>query len=121
MLRINKLFLCSLLSISFSSLAQDKELEMDPVTVSSSLGSVASSKTGRNILVIKGDAFNKLPVHSIDDLLRYVPGLEVQARGPMGSQSDFVIRGSTFQQVLVIIDGVRVNEPLTGHLNSYIP
>ena len=65
--------------------------------------------------------FSKLPVHSIDDLLRYVPGIEIQARGPMGAQSDIVLRGGTFQQVLVIVDGIRINDPLTGHFNSYIP
>jgi len=42
-------------------------------------------------------------------------------RGPAGSQSDFSVRGSTFQQVLVILDGVRLNDPNTGHFNSYIP
>lgn len=101
--------------------AQEKEIELDPVTISSSLSSITASKTGRNIIVIKGDAFSKLPVHSIDDLLRYVPGIEVQARGPMGAQSDIVLRGGTFQQVLVVVDGIRINDPLTGHFNSYIP
>ncbi|MEJ0106068.1 MAG: TonB-dependent receptor [Bacteroidota bacterium] len=79
------------------------------------------SETGRNIISIKGEAFNNLPVHSIDDLLRYLPGIEVQQRGPMGAQSDILIRGGTFQQVLIILDGIRLNDPLTGHFNSYIP
>ncbi|HRF24346.1 MAG TPA: TonB-dependent receptor plug domain-containing protein, partial [Chitinophagaceae bacterium] len=52
---------------------------------------------------------------------RYLPGVEVQQRGPQGSQSDIVLRGGTFQQVLVIIDGIKLNDPLTGHFNSYIP
>jgi iron complex outermembrane receptor protein len=39
----------------------------------------------------------------------------------MGSQSDIIMRGGTFQQVLVIIDGTRLNDPLTGHFNSYMP
>lgn len=82
---------------------------------------VSASATGRNILVIKGDQFSKLPVHSLDELLRYLPGIEVQMRGPMGAQSDIVLRGGTFQQVLVIIDGIRINDPNTGHFNSYIP
>src|ERR1044071_3542229 len=62
-----------------------------------------------------------LPVHSLDELLRYLPGIEVQMRGPMGSQADIVLRGGTFQQVLVILDGLRLNDPNTGHFNSYIP
>src|SRR5690606_24554045 len=64
---------------------------------------------------------SSLPVRSIDELLRYIPGVEVQLRGPMGAQSDIVMRGGTFQQVLVILDGMRLNDPNTGHFNSYIP
>ncbi|WP_018612402.1 TonB-dependent receptor plug domain-containing protein [Segetibacter koreensis] len=98
-----------------------QQVELDPVTITASLQPVSSSATGRNMLVIKGEQFSKLPVNSLDELLRYLPGLEVQMRGPMGAQSDIVLRGGTFQQVLVIIDGIRINDPNTGHFNSYIP
>jgi iron complex outermembrane receptor protein len=77
--------------------------------------------TGRNIITLRGADFNKLPVSSIDEWLRYVPGVEVQQRGPQGTQSDIIIRGGTFQQVLVVIDGIRLNDPLTGHFSTYIP
>jgi vitamin B12 transporter len=113
-------------SISFififaSRLSLAQEISLDPVTITSSLAEKRASETGRNIAVIKGDYFQNLPVHSIDDLLRYIPGLEVQARGPMGAQSDIVLRGGTFQQVLVVLDGLRLNDPNTGHFSSYIP
>jgi iron complex outermembrane receptor protein len=111
----------ALLSMFSNSNAQQKEIELDPITVTASLTPVSASKTGRNILIIKGDVLQKLPVQSIDELLRYVPGVEVQSRGPMGAQADFTIRGGTFQQVLVILDGIRLNDPLTGHFSSYIP
>jgi vitamin B12 transporter len=121
MLRLEKLFFCSALFFSLSAIAQEKDLELDPVTVTSSLSAQLSSKTGRNIIVIKGDELTRLPVNSLDELLRYVPGIEIQARGPMGAQSDIVLRGATFQQALVVVDGVRINDPLTGHFSSYIP
>jgi iron complex outermembrane receptor protein len=94
---------------------------MDTITISSSLAPQSINHTGRNIQVINGDMFNQLPVHSIDELMRYVPGVEIQMRGPAGAQSDIVLRGGTFQQVLVILDGSRLNDPNTGHFNSYIP
>lgn len=109
------------ITLSFYATAQQEETTLDPVTVSASLVSKPASQTGRNIVTIKGDEFSNLPVNSIDELLRYLPGVEVQMRGPMGSQSDIVIRGGTFQQVLVIMDGVRLNDPNTGHFSSYIP
>ncbi len=103
------------------STASKAQTELDPVTITATLHPENASATGRNIVVIKGDQFSKLPINSVDELLRYVPGLEVQMRGPMGSQSDIVLRGGTFQQVLVILDGIRLNDPNTGHFNSYIP
>jgi len=102
-------------------MAQSQEIELDPITVTATLSQKRSSETGRNITIIKGENFKNLPVHSLDELLRYVPGVEIQARGPMGSQSDIVLRGGTYQQVLVILDGMRLNDPNTGHFNSYIP
>ena len=73
-----------------NAVAQEKEeeIELDPITITASLTPVSASKTGRNILIIKGDVLQKLPVQSIDELLRYVPGVEVQSRGPMGAQGD---------------------------------
>jgi len=99
----------------------DTLYQLDPVVITAGLSPAQSSKTGRNVLVIKGSEIARLPVNSVDELLRYLPGLEVQARGPMGVQSDISIRGTTFQQVLVILDGIRLNDPLTGHFSSYIP
>ncbi|CAN5492166.1 TonB-dependent receptor [soil metagenome] len=101
--------------------AQIDSLQLQEITVTSSIIPTEASRTGRNINVIMGEAFAKLPVNSVEELLRYVPGLEVQSRGPMGAQSDFVIRGGTFQQVLVILDGLRLNDPNSGHFTSYIP
>jgi vitamin B12 transporter len=109
------------LSASIIIKAQDDKIELENITVTASLLAQHQKETGRNIISIKGEAFSKLPVHSIDELLRYLPGVEIQQRGPQGSQSDIIIRGGTFQQVLVIIDGVKLNDPLTGHFSSYIP
>ena len=107
--------------LSLQAIAQNTEQELDPVTITASLQPRPVSQTGRNIITYKGDDIARMPVHSLDELLRYLPGVEVQMRGPMGAQSDIVLRGGTFQQVLVLVDGVRVNDPNTGHFSSYIP
>lgn len=101
--------------------SQIKETQLDPITVVSSLSKLNSSKTGRDIFVLQGKDIAALPVKSLDELLRYIPGIEMQSRGAMGAQSDITIRGGTFEQVLVIIDGVRLNDPNTGHFTGYIP
>ncbi|HRQ51147.1 MAG TPA: TonB-dependent receptor plug domain-containing protein, partial [Agriterribacter sp.] len=75
----------SFMTISF---VQAQEIELDPITVTATLSQKRASETGRNITIIKGERIQNLPVHSLDELLRYIPGVEIQARGPMGSQSD---------------------------------
>ncbi len=113
--------LCALLGsmLCNSLLAQDTE--MDPVTITTSSTPEKTSRSGRNLFIIQGEKINDLPVQSIDELLRFLPGIEMQARGPLGAQSDIVMRGGTFQQVLVVLDGMRLNDPNTGHFSSYIP
>src|SRR5690606_17725272 len=79
--------------------AQAQEITLDPVTISTSIVEKRTSETGRNLTVIRGEDLKDLPASSLDEVLRYLPGLEIQARGPMGSQSDILLRGGTFQQV----------------------
>lgn len=100
--------------------AQTK-VDLDPVSVTNTRIEQRANETGRNITVMEGSMFRQLPVASLDELLKYVPGVEVQSRGPMGSQSDIVLRGGTYQQVLVLLDGLKINDPITGHFNGYIP
>lgn len=115
-------FLALCLSLASASVfAQEKTIALNPVTVSATLSPQEISKTGRNIIVMDQQTIQKLPANSIDEIIRYLPGVEVQSRGPMGTQSNITIRGGTFQQVLIILDGIRLNDPLTGHFNSYIP
>jgi outer membrane cobalamin receptor len=58
---------------------------------------------------------------SVVDLLRTDSSLNVQARAGEGVQADLSIRGTTFEQSLILVNGLRVNDPETGHLNLDIP
>jgi len=58
---------------------------------------------------------------SVVDLLRTDPSLNVQARAGEGVQADLAVRGTTFEQSLVLVNGLRVDDPETGHLNLDIP
>lgn len=119
---VNRFFFLTLIFfIVATANSQEKNSELSNVTITASLLEQQQKETGRNIITVKGEIFYSLPVNSVDELLRYLPGVEVQQRGPQGSQSNIVLRGGTFQQVLVIVDGVKLNDPITGHFNSYIP
>lgn len=105
---------------SGACIAQDI-ISLDPLSVTSSRLSLKTSEAGRSITVIDKKMITAWPVNSLDELLKYVAAVEIQQRGPAGSQADIVIRGGTFQQVLVMMDGMKTNDPLSGHFSSYFP
>ena len=53
----------------------------------------------------------KTPSPTFYELLQTICGVEIQSRGGFGVQGDIVMRGSTFSQVLVLIDGMKINDP----------
>ena len=55
------------------------------------------------------------------DYLRLDPSVSLIERSPAGVQADVSIRGTTFEQTLVLVDGLRLNDPETGHLNLDLP
>ncbi|MEX2529046.1 MAG: TonB-dependent receptor [Gemmatimonadota bacterium] len=73
----------------------------------------------RAVEVIDRDAIQGLPVRNVHELLRWITGAELQDRSP--AQADVSIRGSGFQQVLVLVDGVRMTDPQTGHFSLNLP
>lgn len=101
--------------------AQTSEFGADTIQIESSRMGLTSSQTGRFITVINKAQISSLPARSLDELLRFIPGIEVQARGAFGTQADISMRGGTFNQVLILMDGMRINDPLTGHFQSYLP
>ena len=93
----------------------------DTIDISTTRIPLKSSETGRSITVITSEELEKLPASSIDEVLQTVTGVEIQSRNGFGVQADILMRGSTFTQVLILIDGMKMNDPLTGHFNGYIP
>lgn len=80
------------------------------------LGSVT-----RTLEIITRDQIAQLPVYSVADVLRLAASVDVRARGERGVQSDFNVRGAGFGQMLVLVDGVRLNDVQSGHHNGDIP
>jgi len=59
--------------------------------------------------------------NSIIDLLRLDPSIDLRQRAPGGIQADVSVRGGTFGQTLVLLDGLRLNDAQTGHHNLDLP
>ena len=53
--------------------------------------------------------------NAVEDILEFVPGVDVRSRGAFGVQTDLSIRGGTFEQTALWVDGIRWSAPQTGH------
>ena len=107
--------------ISFIFITNYAQTALDEVLVSASRIQSKKYESGKNITVISQKEIAQLPVNSVDELLQYVGGVNLNNRGGFGVQSDIGMRGSTFSQVLVLVDNQRINDPLTAHFNNYVP
>lgn len=110
-----------LIVLLFSCLTAFAQQRLDSVVVSVNRLNVKKYESGKNITVFKQKEINALPVTSVDELLRYVGGINLNTRAGFGVQSDIGMRGSTFSQVLILVDNQRINDPLTAHFNNNIP
>ncbi|MFN5383861.1 MAG: TonB-dependent receptor plug domain-containing protein [Bacteroidota bacterium] len=84
---------------------------------------IAADDLGSNITILSRKDIANIPVQTTAELLGYIEGVDLRQRGPNGVQADIQIQGGTFDQVLVLIDGVRLTDPQTGHhmLNLMVP
>lgn len=61
------------------------------------------------------------PAQSLNDLLRYLQSVDIRQRGPVGVQADVSIRGGSFEQTQVLLNGVNFSDPQTGHYSLDLP
>lgn len=106
--------------LCFGTNAQAQE-SLDTTVVSSNRLQDKYKETGKTVVVLTSKDIEQYAVNSIEDLLQDVAGVNLNSRGGFGVQSDIGLRGSTFSQVLVLIDNQRLNDGLTGHFNNNIP
>lgn len=116
------------LSIGFSKgVSDDRFVSIEDTTRIAEISVMASrlqipySKQTRNIHILTQEDIRKLPARSIQELLSYVPGVDLRQRGPFGTQADVSIDGGSFDQTMVLINGIKVGDPQTGHHLLSIP
>jgi outer membrane cobalamin receptor len=90
------------------------------ITVTTTLEPLPLAESDRSVNLIS-PRNQPLVSNSVVDLLRQDPSLNLQARAANGVQADLSIRGTTFEQSLILLNGLRINDPETGHLNLDIP
>jgi len=95
--------------------------ELDPVVVTGSRIPYNLSESLTSVSVITREEIAILPADNISDILKYISGVDVRQRGAHGVQADVGIRGGSYEQTLIMVDGVTCSDPQTGHHNMDLP
>ena len=97
-----------------------QQLSLQEVLVVSHKAEV-NSEAYRLITQVSQAEIEALPIQTVADILQYLPGVDVRTRGANGAQADISMRGGTFDQVLVLLNGVPLSDFHTGHYALNIP
>ena len=117
-----------LLCLCFNALALQEQdsiatKQLKEVIVSSTRIDLPLSENARSIQVITKENIRQAGVTTVADLLQQVAGVDIRRRGIAGMQADLFIRGGSFDQTLLLIDGIKLDDAQTGHhtLNLALP
>ena len=100
---------------------QRKELKLDEVVVTGSRAPLTLSEAAKIVTVITRDDIERAAVESINDVLKLATGVDVRQRGGYGVQTDISVRGGNFDQITILLNGVNISSPHTGHLSADFP
>jgi len=99
----------------------DKEATLDDVEVTGSRAPLALGQAARMVTVLSREDIQAAPVQSINDLLKMAVGVDVRQRGAIGAQTDVSIRGGTQEQIAILLNGINICDPQTGHNTLDLP
>ena len=98
-----------------------REMVLEEVSVTGSRAPLTKSQAARMVTVLDRADIAQAPVQSINDLLKYAIGVDVRQRGPIGAQTDISIRGGTSEQIILLLNGINICDPQTGHNAMDLP
>ena len=123
---MNFRFLLFILIFPFYLFAQEEQntlQNLEEITVSTNRIEIPFSQESRSITIISSEDIKSSPASSLTELLQEVAGIDIRQRGTNGMQADLYIRGGGFDQTLMLIDGIKMDDSQTGHhtLNAALP
>lgn len=97
--------------------------QYDVIIIQGNRIEIPFNQASRDIQIITAKEIKQLPVQSVNELLEYVGGIDIRQRGPFGTQADVSMDGGTFEQTLVLLNGIKLINSQTAHnmLNLPIP
>jgi iron complex outermembrane receptor protein len=116
--------LAAILTFNLSHPPADQDsstVELREFTISENRLEIPFNKVSRNISVIQRKAIETTPARSLQEILSFTPGVDVRQRGVSGVQANIGIRGGSFEQTLMLLNGIKLTDPQTGHHMMNIP
>ena len=98
-----------------------EEVRLDEVLVLGSRAPLSTWQSGMSVEVITRDEIQRAEASTINDVLKLATGVDVRQRGGFGVQTDISINGGTFDQIVILLNGVNISNPQTGHNASDFP
>ncbi|OQY19318.1 MAG: hypothetical protein B6I36_04565 [Desulfobacteraceae bacterium 4572_35.1] len=97
------------------------EVELDALVVTANRLPEKLHNIAQSVAVIERADIVAAPADNFADLLEYIGGVDVRQRASHGVQSDVSIRGGSYEQTLVLLNGISLANPQTGHHNMDVP
>jgi vitamin B12 transporter len=101
--------------------SQEKIKNIDEVEVDGRRSQAVFSESARTITTIPKTEIEKAGIGSIADILEYLSNIDIRQRGQNGIQADISLRGGSHDQVMVLVNGINLSDPQTGHFSLDIP
>lgn len=102
--------------------AQQKDTtQLKEVVVSSQRTELPAKDAARHVTIIDRAEIDNAPVQSLSELLEYAASVDIRQRGQFGTQADVSIRGGSFDQTLILLNGIKMTDPQTGHHSMNLP
>ena len=120
----NIVSLVLIIAVNVMAHSQETQIDLKEITVVSSPRiELPFSENSRTIQVISKEEITESPANNVAELLQQVAGIDIRRRGVSGMQADLYIRGGGFDQTLLLIDGIKVEDAQTGHhtMNMALP
>lgn len=96
-------------------------VELDDVEVTAARVSMPMNQAARSVNVIASQQIQAAAANSVNELLKQNAAVDVRQRGPFGIQTDIAINGGTHDQIVILLNGINISSPHTGHLAADLP
>ncbi len=110
-----------LLAQSVTDTSVSRHITLEELIITADRTPVMFEQLKRSIQVISREEIEQMPVRNLAELIGYALNTDVRSRGAQGMQADISIRGGSFDQTLILLNGMNISDPQTGHHNMDIP